>query len=42
MNHMDKRSQVTLFNALAWIDSLKTREETVNPEAIDAALIRLT
>uniref|UniRef100_A0AAV1U535 STI1 domain-containing protein n=1 Tax=Peronospora matthiolae TaxID=2874970 RepID=A0AAV1U535_9STRA len=40
---MDKRSQATLFNALAWIDSLKTREEgVVNPEAVDAALNRFT
>ncbi|CAH0515170.1 unnamed protein product [Peronospora belbahrii] len=38
---MDKMSEATLFNALAWIETLKTRED-IDSQKIDAALSRLT
>ncbi|CAI5734930.1 unnamed protein product [Hyaloperonospora brassicae] len=39
---MDERSRTALFNALVWIDSLKTHENVANVEAVDAALTRMT
>ena len=41
-NEMDERSRMALFNALVWIDSLKTHESVANLEAVDAALACLT
>lgn len=38
---MDETSKATLFNALAWVDALKTREG-VDAQEVDAALSRLT
>ncbi|KAL4168729.1 hypothetical protein KRP22_012125 [Phytophthora ramorum] len=38
---MDEASKATLFNALAWVDTLKTREG-VDAQEIDTALSRLT
>ncbi|KAG6585129.1 Hsc70 cochaperone [Phytophthora cinnamomi] len=38
---MDEASKATLFNALAWVDALKTREG-VDAQEVDAALTRLT
>ncbi|KAE9049016.1 hypothetical protein PR001_g3601 [Phytophthora rubi] len=38
---MDDTSKATLFNALTWVDALKTREG-VNTQEVDAALSRLT
>ncbi|CAH0487610.1 unnamed protein product [Peronospora farinosa] len=38
---MDETSKATLFNAMVWVDTLKTREG-INPQEVDAALSRLT
>ncbi|CAI5741749.1 unnamed protein product [Peronospora destructor] len=38
---MDETSKATLFNAMVWVDTLKTREG-INSEEVDDALSRLT